>query len=184
MTAAMHSVPMVEVHQVFGTPDDQAEADALELQGMSEGVVVTGETVECMGGHYLIGDKVGLMPLMRFASASKAGIDSSEMEGLVAMYDMLRDCIHPDDWDRFERDMTVKQAEGDDMMPVVGRVIEMLTARPTKRASASSPGPSSTTGPSTDGSSPPMPAVRRVPAGADELIPVADLGRVLAASGS
>lgn len=181
MTAPLHSVPMVEVHQVFA--EDQDEAEALELQGMSEGVVVTGETVECMGGYYLIGDKVGLMPLMRFASASKAGIDSNEMEGLVAMYDMLRDCIHPDDWDRFERDMTVKRAEGDDLMPVVGRVIEMLTARPTKRASDSSPGPSATTGRSTDGSFQPVPAVRR-PAGVDDLIPVADLGRALAASGS
>lgn len=178
MTAPLHSVPMVEVHQVLPTPEEQAEADALELQGLSEGVVVTGETVECMGGRYLIGDKVGLMPLMRFASASKAGIDSSEMEGLVAMYDMLRDCIHPTDWERFERDMTVKQAEGDDLMPVVGRVIEMLTARPTKRASDSSPGQPSTSVPSTAGSSRPATTVRR-PAGADELIPVADLGRAL-----
>jgi len=181
MTSHMQAVPMVEVQRV--TPVDQAEADALELQGMSEGVVVTGETVECMGGRYLIGDKVGLMPLMRFASASKAGVDSNDMEGLSAMFDMLHDCIHPTDWDRFVREMTEKQAEGDDLMPVVGRVIEMLTARPTKRASDSSPGPSSTTGPSTAGSSQPTPQVRR-PQGADELIPVADLGRALAATGS
>lgn len=181
MAAHLHGVPVTIVPETL--PADQAEADALELQGMSEGVVVTGETVECMGGFYLIGDKVGLMPLMRFASASKAGVDSNDMEGLSAMYDMLHDCIHPTDWDRFVREMTEKRAEGDDLMPVVGRVIEMLTARPTKRASASSPGPQPTTGPSTAGSSQPAAAVRRPP-GADDLIPVADLGRALAASGS
>lgn len=182
MSAQLYGVPVNIVPDSHAV--DQAEADALEVQGMSEGIVVTGETVECMGERYLIGDKVGLMPLMRFASASKAGIDSNEMEGLVAMYDMLRDCIHADDWDRFERDMTAKRAEGDDLMPVVGRVIEMLTARPTKRASDSSPGPSSTPGPSTAGSSPQVPPVRRIPVGADDLIPVSDLGRALAASGS
>jgi hypothetical protein len=181
MAAQMRSVPMVDVEIV--SPSDQAEADALELQGMSEGVVVTGETVECMGGRYLIGDKVGLMPLMRFASASKAGVDSSDMEGLSAMFDMLHDCIHPTDWDRFVREMTEKRAEGDDLMPVVGRVIEMLTARPTKRASGSSPGQSSTTGPSTAASSPLPPTVQR-PQGADDLVPVNDLGRVLATSAS
>jgi hypothetical protein len=188
MSAQLKAVPLVEVEIVAPTdpavsPADQAEADAVELQAMSEGVVITGETVECMGERYLIGSKVGLMPLMRFAHSSKAGVDSSDMEGLAAMYDMLRDCIAKSDWERFERDMTDKQADDEDLMPVVGKVIEALTARPTKRASASSSGPPQTSGSSTAGSST-LPATVRRPAGADDMVPVNDLGRVLAASGS
>jgi hypothetical protein len=51
---------------------------------MSEGVVVDYDTVECLGERYRIGDKIGLMPLMRFAHSAKQGVDSGDLEGLSA----------------------------------------------------------------------------------------------------
>lgn len=163
----VHQLPAAAVQEV---PRD-AEDDARELQAASEGVVL-GDTVECMGERYRIGDKVGLMPLMRFAKSAKEGVDSDDLEGLVAIYDMLSDCIHPAEWDRFERDMTKKQAEADDLMPVVTRTLEILSARPTQRRSASSSGPERTTGTSTGGSSSPAP---RVPPGAEDLVAIDQL---------
>ena len=50
-------------------------------------------TVEFMGVEFAIADKIGLMPLMRFAHAAKSGLDSADLEGMAAMYDMLRQCI-------------------------------------------------------------------------------------------
>lgn len=49
--------------------------------------------VEFLGARFAIASKIGLMPLMRFAHASKSGLDSADMEGMAAMYDMLRQCI-------------------------------------------------------------------------------------------
>ena len=52
--------------------------------------------VEFLGKRFAIADKIGLMPLMRFAHASKSGLDSSDLEGMAAMYDMIRQCIADD----------------------------------------------------------------------------------------
>lgn len=49
--------------------------------------------VEFLGKDFAIADKIGLMPLMRFAHAAKSGLDSDDMEGMAAMYDMLRQAI-------------------------------------------------------------------------------------------
>lgn len=165
----VHQLPprMIEVEQVID-PDQVAEEQARKMQGMSEGVVMDAR-VECMGGQYRISDRVGLMPLMRFAHSASQGVDSDDLEGLVAIYDMLRDCIAAEDWSRFERDMTAKKAEADDMMPVVQKTIEILSARPTRQRSDSSSGPQSISPISTDGS------FSRVPAGAEELVPVGQL---------
>lgn len=52
--------------------------------------------VEFMGKEFAVASKIGLMPLMRFAHAAKSGLDSADLEGMAAMYDMLRQCIADD----------------------------------------------------------------------------------------
>ena len=42
---------------------------------------------------YYVADKFGLAPLMRFAHIAKQGVDSDDMEGLAAMYDLLGQCF-------------------------------------------------------------------------------------------
>ncbi|MFB4306989.1 hypothetical protein [Actinomadura sp. GTD37] len=157
------------------TPTPDPEGDAHEIQAMTAGITLV-DRVECLGGHYRIKDKVGLMPLMRFAHVSKK-VDEDEMEALVCIYDMLKACIHPVDWDRFVEDMTEKDADVEELMPVVARTIEMLAARPTQQSSDSSPG-DSTTGPGSTrtSSSVDLPAGPRVPDWARETVPVAAAG--------
>jgi hypothetical protein len=142
------------------------EPEIHELQGKIGAVEVVRQ-VEFMGKKFRIASKVGLMPLMRFAHASAEDLDTSDMEALAAVYDMLRDCIDPgvppcgecaqcddpdgtcpsfvkSDWKRFEEHATAMKADADDMLPMVQRVIEILTARPTEGPSGSSAGSAST----------------------------------------
>jgi hypothetical protein len=101
-------------------------------------------SVEFGGETFTTADRIGLMPLMRFAKVAKAGVDSASMEGLAAMYDMLEQCIAPQDWPRFVEAANRTHADGDELMAVVARVFEVLTERPTSRPSDSSDGPSTT----------------------------------------
>ena len=145
---------------------------AHQIQAMSEGVVVGTERLAFLGESFRLGESIGLMPLMKFAHAANNGMDSDNMEGLAALYAMIRDTIHAEDWDRFERLAIDKHADGDELMAFVGKAIEAISARPTRRRSVSSGGAPPTSPSSTDSSS-----VKPAPAGAAELMSVDELMR-------
>lgn len=168
---------MTDIPTIQATVIDDPEHEARVLQGLSEGVVVDVDTVELLGEKFRVSDRVGLMPLMKFAASAKKGAQSDDMEGLVAMLNMLKDCIIPGDWDRFEAHATEQKANDEELMAVVTRTMEILSARPTQRRSGSSSGRPSTSPSSTDGSSP-----QRRPRGVEDLVPVEDLGKVLASA--
>ncbi|PZG17806.1 hypothetical protein C1I95_14750 [Micromonospora craterilacus] len=153
-----------------------AEGAVHELQTRVEGVEIVGggDKVDFMGDHYRIAEKVGLMPLMKFAMTAKQGANADDMEGLSAMYSLIKDCIDPAEWERFEQDAIDKKAEADDLLKVVQDTIQILSARPTRRPADSSAGPQTTSEPSKENSSSPEPA-RRVPEGMGELVSITDL---------
>lgn len=78
---------------------DEAEETARQVQGETTGVIQgapdRSRQIEFMGEWFRIAPKVGVMPLMRFAHAAADELDTGSLESLAAMYDMLRDCIHP-----------------------------------------------------------------------------------------
>jgi hypothetical protein len=113
-------------------------------------------TVDFFGKDFRVAERVGLMPMMRFAVLAKTGIDANEMEALAAMHDLLKNCIDDDDWPRFEQHASEKRADGDDLMEVVGKVMVALADRPTGRSSDSSDGPRIIEPSSTDDSSSPV----------------------------
>ena len=98
-------------------------------------------TVDFLGAEFKVADKVGALPLMRFAKVARAGVDASELEGLAAMYDLLGQVIHPDDWARFENHADREHADGDQLLALVQEVFALMAARPTGRSSDSSGGP-------------------------------------------
>ncbi len=100
--------------------------------------------VEFGGERFATADKIGLMPLMRFAKVAKAGADAQDMDGLAALYDLLQQCIDPADWARFEAAADRAHAEGDELMAVIGKVFESLSERPTRQPSDSSAGQQTT----------------------------------------
>ena len=113
------------------------------------------ETVEFHGAEFHVAEKVGLMPLMRFAKVAKSGVDSNELDGLAAMFDLLEQVIHPDDWSRFEQHAADLRADGDELMGLVSKVMSVIGERPTGRSSDSSDGPQTIEPRSTGGSSSP-----------------------------
>lgn len=112
-----------------------------ELQAKVEGVpVVPDDKVELKGKLFRRADKIGMMPLLRFAHVSAKGIDSSDMEGLAAIYDMVKDAIDAEDWAEFQQHATDTKAEADDLLGIVKQVIEGLAQGRTGSQSDSSPG--------------------------------------------
>lgn len=170
-------------------------------QAVAEGVVMEEDDpnlVEFMGRRFRLAEKIGLMPLLRFANASKAGLDSDDMEGLAALYTVIRDTIDqrrppkldeqgvqlidpisgepewdgPSEWMKFEDHAINTQAEGEDLMDFVNRAMAVISARPRRRREISSGGSPQTSEKSrADSSSPGMPP------GAEGLTPVSALGR-------
>jgi hypothetical protein len=149
-----------------------------------------GQYVEFKGRRFRMAASIGLMPLLRFAHLSRKGLDSADMEGLAAMYAMIRDCIDtepsvryetdartgeektihgPSEWDRFEDWATESKASDTDLFGMVNRVIEVISARPTEHRSESSTGSRAT--PDTPKGS----SGSAAPAELGELVPVVSL---------
>ena len=130
-------------------PRSRAAVGTHQVQAAVEGVeVVADRKVPFMGAEFRMAEQIGLMPLMHLAVAGKRGVDAADMDGLVAMYEVIRDCIDAGEWERFERHAVDSKADADDLMKVVQHVIEAISARPT-----SPPGGSSTGRPTTSASS-------------------------------
>lgn len=172
---------------------DQAETQS--VQAASEGVVLEdGDRIEFYGESFRLADRVGTMPMLAFANASKKGLDSDDMEGLAAMYAMIRGVIHrpplldennervrdengrllrdESEWRRFETLAEDECAEGDEIMDFVRRAMEVMAARPSKPRAISSDGSRPTSERSRDDSS--SPVTRRGPEG---LTSVSELAR-------
>jgi len=113
------------------------------------------ETIPFLGEDFHVAESVGAMPLMRFAKIAKSGTGTGDMDGLAAIYDLLEQCIHPDDWGRFQAHADKVRASGDQLLDMVREVFTVLAGRPTGRSSDSSDGPLVIEPNSTDDSSSP-----------------------------
>lgn len=130
------------------------------------------DTIDLHGEEYRIGERVGLMPMMRYARVAKRQLEREksgaksdgmdEIESLDATLSLLEQCVHPDDWSRFERDTTAKGLGQEEYMEFAGRVMALLANRPTTRPFDSSDGPQTTEPSSTVVSSSPDTGPSRV----------------------
>lgn len=120
------------------------------------------DQIRFYGELFAIADRVGLAPLADFAEAASAGVDSDTMEGLVAVKDMLRDCLAEGEFDRFWRCVKANRVNGEELVEVCGAVYAVIAARPTESPSDSSDG-RSTTSPSSSPSSTRRAALGLVP---------------------
>lgn len=115
--------------------------------------VVDVRRVTFNGADFAIASKIGLMPLMRFAKIAKSGVDSADEEGLAAMYDLLKQCVADEEWNRFEAHADATRADDEELMQVIKDVMAVLSERPTSRPSDSSAGPQQTASISAEDSS-------------------------------
>lgn len=102
------------------------------------------DTFKFYGAEFTVADRVGAMPLLRFASVAESGTDAEEMEGLAAMHELLRDCLTAGDWPRFQKTAATNKADAKELMEVCGAIYRAVTGRPTLRPSDSADGPSAT----------------------------------------
>jgi len=134
---------------------------------ITEGAVIENhDTIELLGKKFRIAEKIGLMPLLKYASA--ADMSSDDPRALGAVYMMLRDCIYAGskacgncehckagreamcksfdtgDWQAFENHAIETKADAEELLPVISQVMEIVSGRPTKPRDGSSVTPPTT----------------------------------------
>jgi hypothetical protein len=153
----------------------QARAAKAEGAKVADGTVIDAGKVELLGRQFRIAEKIGLMPLLKFASASDMTTD--DPRALSAVYSLLKDCIFEGspgcgecasctaddekacksydkgDWADFERHAMDTKADADELLSVITQVLEVVSGRPTKPPAGSSPGRRATRRVSTGNSS-------------------------------
>jgi len=136
------------------------DAELAAIQGTAAGVApepalngkaVPARTVELLGKRFKVAAKVGLLPLLKFSAFSN--MDVQDSRALGAMYSMLKDCIHADEWRAFEDHATDSKADADELLDVISKAIEQIAGRPTEPPAASSRGSRAISGGSTGSSS-------------------------------
>lgn len=111
---------------------------AAQLQAVAEGVEAP-DTVEFLGERFRLAEKVGAMAYMKLAAYDGTG---NIPAAAAARYAMLKDALHPGDWERFEQHALDAKATYDDLWGFIVACMEAVTARPTRPPSASSNGDS------------------------------------------
>lgn len=113
-----------------------SEKDVAKLQAQVEGVTYA-NTLEYEKEQYKLADSMGHVPLMKFAHYAEGGVNAQDMGALASFYEVLQDCIADEDWPRFERALIKNKATVEDLMPLMEKAIESITARPTESPSGS-----------------------------------------------
>jgi len=103
------------------------------------------------GKEYRIAESVGLMPIMKFSRFQNMSTD--DPRAMMAMYDLLKNCISDVDFDEFELHATETRAGAEDLLDVIQSVLEALAGRPTEPRGTSSATSGSTSRASTAKSS-------------------------------
>lgn len=104
--------------------------------------------------------------ISELALAIADAADTGQMPVEAALMRILKVCVRPQDWSRFRRAASAVDADGEQLIEIVGKVmkarreLEAVTGRPTSRPSDSSDGSPSTEANSTAGSS--SPVIRRL----------------------
>jgi hypothetical protein len=136
-------------------------------------------TVELCGKWFRVREQgVSLLALMKFATLAKrqaakrkeleargadpaAAAGGDDMEGLSALYALLRSCIADDDWEAFEDHANDVGAGSEDLMHVVKDAVSAAAARPTRQLNGSPAGQSTTAPNWAGGSSAPGSSIRQ-----------------------
>lgn len=172
-----------------------------EVQAASEGAALDDtNSIEFMGDRFRLSESIGLMALLKFAHSAKQGLTSDDMEGLTAMYLLIRSCLDrsqvqsvdeagkpvfdeagnpvwagPSEWDRFEVHAIETEADGEDLSEFINKAVQQVSARPRKRRGDSSVSSPQTSPSSKESSS--SPVTRPTPPGFEGMTDVSTIGQ-------
>lgn len=110
-----------------------AAADENALASTKEDIK-TG-VVDFQGEKFHVAEKIGAMALLSWGKA--ADLDEEGNEALIAVYDMLEDVIHEDEFKRFRRVALKTKADMGDLMTLLGAAMEAVTGNPTEQQDGS-----------------------------------------------
>lgn len=195
--------PLPDLPVAGHSADGTAGATTADVQAAVEAVPVLDDSnsLEFLGKRFRLAESIGLMALLKFAHSAKAGLSSDDMEGLNAMYLLIRSCLDrsqvqardpetgepvfdgagapvwdgPSQWDLFEQHAIDVNADGEDLSDLINRAIQVISSRPTKPRGGSSASSSRTSGNGRAASS--SPGTRPIPPGFESMTPVGELGR-------
>lgn len=172
---------------IAGHVEPEQGDDVAGVQAEVEGVVVR-TTVDWQGASFRLADQIPAMVQLKFANAAARGIGADDVEGLSALYMMIRACVYrgsggpkpgedghdPKTWDagdftKFEDVADESCADNDELLEFVTEALGIINSRPTVPRSGSSSPARRTSQRSRGGSS------SRAPRGADELTDVTEL---------
>lgn len=114
------------------------------------------ERFDFLGRSFGVAERVSTLALMRFAKAASGGVESDDMAGLAAMYDLLQQLVEPSEWAVFEAHADAQRAQPDDVLAVIQEVLPLIAGRPTGPPSDSSDGRQTKSVHSVGGSSSPV----------------------------
>lgn len=97
---------------------------------------VDGEEVKTeLSEDFLLAQDVGIMPLMEWAASSD--VDVSSVDGLRAVFYVLKDVVHEDEWAQFRKYARDNKVESVDLLNFANASLEALAGRPTEESSGS-----------------------------------------------
>jgi hypothetical protein len=91
-----------------------------------------GSKAPLCGKFFKVDTEQGLMPLMEWAAANDSA-DPQNGPQLAALFYMLRDIVHPDDWDEFRAHSKAAKAKGQDFLKFQEAAAEVIAAVPTEQ---------------------------------------------------
>lgn len=113
-----------DVQEVLKDPDVAKKDSAVEKT--EEGLVGTIEGVKIR-----LQDTIGSMALMEWAASGDETIGS--VAGLRAVYHVLEDLVHPDDWVLFRSTTRKAKTDAEKLFDFVNDAMEKISALPTKQ---------------------------------------------------
>ncbi len=79
--------------------------------------------------EFRLAQEVGIMPLMEWAAASD--VDVASADGLRAVFYVLKDAVHEDDWAEFRKFTRDEKVAAEELLDFANAALEALAGRPT-----------------------------------------------------
>lgn len=96
-------------------------------------LVIKGKNGEkALSKDFRLAEDVGIMPLMEWAASSDRDVASAD--GLRAVFYVLQDAVHEDNWAEFRQWSRENKAAAGDLLDFANAALEALAGRPTEDA--------------------------------------------------
>lgn len=114
-----------------------SQADDEAKSGVVDGEVVSEDGkkydyIELKGEKFRLREKVGAMAMFKWSAASD--MDTDDPKALAAIYAMIKSVILLEDWHAFEAHALDTDADGEELLDVIIKGLEIIGGRPTKQS--------------------------------------------------